>query len=100
DQRRGRRRHPADLPRAAADERVPRGRGGPRPDGRGSAVGRSGAGGAALQGAEDPGGRAVSGTTAAELAAELAAGTVTSVEATRKHLDRIAEVDGQVHAFL
>ena len=39
-------------------------------------------------------------TTAAILADELAAGTVTSVEATQRHLDRIAEVDGRVHAFL
>ncbi len=38
--------------------------------------------------------------TAAELAAELAAGTVSSVDATRAHLDRIAAVDGDVHAFL
>jgi aspartyl-tRNA(Asn)/glutamyl-tRNA(Gln) amidotransferase subunit A len=39
-------------------------------------------------------------TTAASLADELAAGSVTSVEATQRHLDRIAEVDGRVHAFL
>ncbi|MFT4213124.1 MAG: Asp-tRNA(Asn)/Glu-tRNA(Gln) amidotransferase subunit GatA [Microbacterium sp.] len=38
--------------------------------------------------------------TAAELAASLAAGEVSSVEATRAHLDRIAAVDGEVHAFL
>jgi aspartyl-tRNA(Asn)/glutamyl-tRNA(Gln) amidotransferase subunit A len=48
----------------------------------------------------------VSGTTdwtrrtAAELADALATGEVTSVELTRAHLDRIAEVDGAVHAFL
>ncbi len=42
----------------------------------------------------------MSRTTAASLAEDLAAGTVTSVEATQKHLDRIAEVDGRVHAFL
>ena len=30
----------------------------------------------------------------------LAAGEVSSVEATQAHLDRIAEVDGGVHAFL
>ena len=42
----------------------------------------------------------MSRTTAAELAEALAAGTVTSVEATQKHLDRIAEIDGRVHAFL
>ncbi len=38
--------------------------------------------------------------TAAELAARLAAGEVSSVEATQAHLDRIAAVDGDVHAFL
>ncbi|MFL6156577.1 MAG: Asp-tRNA(Asn)/Glu-tRNA(Gln) amidotransferase subunit GatA, partial [Marmoricola sp.] len=38
--------------------------------------------------------------TAAELADALAAGETTSVEITRACLDRIAEVDGQVHAFL
>jgi aspartyl-tRNA(Asn)/glutamyl-tRNA(Gln) amidotransferase subunit A len=39
-------------------------------------------------------------TTAAWLAEELEAGRVTSVDVTQRHLDRIAEVDGQVHAFL
>lgn len=38
--------------------------------------------------------------TAAVLAEKLASGEVTSVEATRAHLDRIAAVDGDVHAFL
>lgn len=38
--------------------------------------------------------------TAADLAAKLSAGEVSSVEATRAHLDRIAAVDGEVHAFL
>ena len=38
--------------------------------------------------------------TAAELADALAAGDATSVELTRAHLDRIADVDGAVHAFL
>ncbi|WNB84780.1 Asp-tRNA(Asn)/Glu-tRNA(Gln) amidotransferase subunit GatA [Cellulomonas sp. ATA003] len=38
--------------------------------------------------------------TAADLAARLAAGEVSSVEATQAHLDRIAAVDGAVHAFL
>ncbi|MFT3799266.1 Asp-tRNA(Asn)/Glu-tRNA(Gln) amidotransferase subunit GatA [Microbacterium sp.] len=37
---------------------------------------------------------------AADLAARLAAGEVSSVEATQAHLDRIAAVDGDVHAFL
>ena len=38
--------------------------------------------------------------TAAEQAAALAAGEVTSVELTRAHLDQIAAVDGDLHAFL
>lgn len=38
--------------------------------------------------------------TAADLAAKLASREVSSVEATRAHLDRIAAVDGDVHAFL
>ena len=38
--------------------------------------------------------------TAAELVDALAAGETTSVEVTRAHLDRIADVDGAVHAFL
>jgi len=38
--------------------------------------------------------------TAAELAGKLAAGEVSSREATQAHLDRIAAVDGDVHAFL
>ncbi len=39
-------------------------------------------------------------TSAAELADKLAAGEISSVELTRAHLDRIAAVDGDVHAFL
>jgi aspartyl-tRNA(Asn)/glutamyl-tRNA(Gln) amidotransferase subunit A len=38
--------------------------------------------------------------TAAETAASVASGEVSAVEVTQAHLDRIAEVDGQVHAFL
>ena len=38
--------------------------------------------------------------TAAELSAKLQAGEVSSEEATRAHLDRIAAVDGDIHAFL
>jgi len=38
--------------------------------------------------------------TAADLAAQLGAGEISSVEATQAHLDRIAAVDGDVHAFL
>jgi aspartyl-tRNA(Asn)/glutamyl-tRNA(Gln) amidotransferase subunit A len=37
---------------------------------------------------------------AAALADDLASGATTSVELTQAHLDRIAEVDGAVHAFL
>jgi aspartyl-tRNA(Asn)/glutamyl-tRNA(Gln) amidotransferase subunit A len=38
--------------------------------------------------------------TAAELAGSIASGEVSAVEVTRAHLDRIAAVDGRVHAFL
>jgi aspartyl-tRNA(Asn)/glutamyl-tRNA(Gln) amidotransferase subunit A len=38
--------------------------------------------------------------TAAELAAAVSGGEVSAVEVTRAHLDRIAEVDGAVKAFL
>jgi len=38
--------------------------------------------------------------TAADLGAAIAAGETSSVEATRAHLDRIAAVDGEIHAFL
>jgi aspartyl-tRNA(Asn)/glutamyl-tRNA(Gln) amidotransferase subunit A len=38
--------------------------------------------------------------TAAQMAEALAAGETTSVELTRQHLDRIAAVDPDVHAFL
>ncbi|QOR69588.1 Asp-tRNA(Asn)/Glu-tRNA(Gln) amidotransferase subunit GatA [Ruania alkalisoli] len=38
--------------------------------------------------------------TAADLAGRLRSGEVTSVEVTQAHLDRIAAVDGPVHAFL
>jgi aspartyl-tRNA(Asn)/glutamyl-tRNA(Gln) amidotransferase subunit A len=38
--------------------------------------------------------------TAAELADALATGGTTSVELTQAHLDRIAAVDGDIHAFL
>jgi aspartyl-tRNA(Asn)/glutamyl-tRNA(Gln) amidotransferase subunit A len=38
--------------------------------------------------------------SAAELAEALRAGEVSSVEATQAHLDRIAQVDAAVHAFL
>ena len=38
--------------------------------------------------------------SAAEMAAALSAGELTSVELTQAHLDQIAKVDGDVHAFL
>jgi aspartyl-tRNA(Asn)/glutamyl-tRNA(Gln) amidotransferase subunit A len=38
--------------------------------------------------------------TAAELVGKLEAGEISSVEVTQAHLDRIAAVDGDVHAFL
>ncbi len=38
--------------------------------------------------------------TAAELADALASRTISSVEVTQAHLDRIAAVDGQVHSYL
>ncbi|MFC5947669.1 Asp-tRNA(Asn)/Glu-tRNA(Gln) amidotransferase subunit GatA [Pseudonocardia lutea] len=38
--------------------------------------------------------------TAAELAGRIHSGEVSAVEAAQAHLDRIAEVDGEVHAFL
>ncbi|MBD3752374.1 MAG: Asp-tRNA(Asn)/Glu-tRNA(Gln) amidotransferase subunit GatA [Micrococcales bacterium] len=38
--------------------------------------------------------------TAAELAASLVSAEISSVEATRAHLDRIAAVDADIHAFL
>ena len=38
--------------------------------------------------------------TAAERASSLASGEISSVEATRAHLDRIAAVDADIHAFL
>lgn len=38
--------------------------------------------------------------SAAELAAELSEGNLSSVEATQAHLDRIAAVDGDVNAYL
>ena len=38
--------------------------------------------------------------TAAEIAAAVAAGEVSAVEVTQAHLNRIVEVDADVHAFL
>lgn len=38
--------------------------------------------------------------TAADLAEKIHTGDISSVDATRAHLDRISAVDGDVHAFL
>ncbi len=45
-------------------------------------------------------GTALTALTAAELAARIHAREVSSVEVTQAHLDRIAEADGEIHAFL
>src|ERR1700733_13084485 len=42
----------------------------------------------------------LTGLTAAQMAAAVAAGEVSATELTQAHLDQIAAVDGQVHAFL
>ena len=38
--------------------------------------------------------------TAAQMSADLASGAVTAVDLANAHFDRIAAVDGDVHAFL
>ena len=38
--------------------------------------------------------------TAVDLATKIKSGELSAVEVTRSHLDRIAEVDGEIHAFL
>src|SRR5690606_17890456 len=63
-----------------------------------------------LPGERDPGGGAVSAApaapvelttaSAAELSGLLAAGEASSAEIVQAHLDRIAAVDGDVHAYL
>ncbi|MGW4365246.1 Asp-tRNA(Asn)/Glu-tRNA(Gln) amidotransferase subunit GatA [Nocardia takedensis] len=42
----------------------------------------------------------VTTSTAAELAARIHAREISSVEVTQAHLDRIAQADGEIHAFL
>src|SRR5690606_20766498 len=72
-------------------------------DARAGAAERTGRRGRPFPRHRDPGRRAVSDIirwTAAELADRLQAGEVSSREATQAHLDRIAAVDGDVHAFL
>ena len=39
-------------------------------------------------------------STAAEMASALAAKEISAVDLTKQHLDRIASVDGKLHAFL
>ena len=39
-------------------------------------------------------------STAAEMASALAAKEISSVDLTKQHLDRIASIDGKIHAFL
>ncbi len=51
-------------------------------------------------GSEAPSGSDLTRRTAAELAGLVATGDVSAVEVTRAHLERIAEVDERVHAFL
>src|SRR5690606_15040870 len=70
---------------------------------RGSVGGCAGSRSAAVLGAADSGGGTVSGVedlTAAEVAAKLAAGELSSAEATQASLDRIAATDEAYHAFL
>jgi len=50
--------------------------------------------------AQELAGAGLTSGTAADLATVLAAGEVSAVEVTRAHLDRIAAIDGDVHAFL
>src|SRR5690606_14540558 len=100
-----RRRHPAHVPRGAAAERVPPRRAAPGPHPGAGAVRRPRGGGRPLPRAADPGGGGMSGAdltrkTAAELAALIHSREVSAVEVARAHLDRIAAVDGRVHAFL
>ena len=45
-------------------------------------------------------GSGITRSTAAELAARIASGEVSSVDVTQAHLDRITDVDDAVHAFL
>ncbi|MGW4635726.1 Asp-tRNA(Asn)/Glu-tRNA(Gln) amidotransferase subunit GatA [Nocardia sp. NPDC004415] len=51
-------------------------------------------------GGRETGGRELTTLSAAELAAKIHAGEVSSTEVTQAHLDRIAAVDGELNAFL
>ena len=98
--RRGRRgRHPADVARRAADERLPPGRGRARPHAGAGALPARPPPRTAVPRAADPGGGGMTELdlitpTAAELAAKIHRGEVSAVEVTQAHLDRIAAVDG------
>src|SRR6201996_5625554 len=103
----GRRRgDPADLARPAADQRVPRRRAASLPAGRCRALPGSCGRTAAVQGSADPGGGLTTMSTdltrltAAELSDELASKNVSATEVTQAHLDRVAGVEPDVHAFL
>src|SRR5699024_376174 len=103
----GRRRRARNFPPDPADERAPRGRGRPDPArGRGPRPGTRRRGRSDRRTADPGGGRIVVDSTdltrltAADLAAKLTAGEVSSVQATQAHLDRIAAVDSRIHAFL
>ncbi len=43
---------------------------------------------------------AITGQSAAELAEKIHSGDLSAVEVTQAHLDRIGEIDGELHAFL
>ena len=107
DHGRRRRRRAADLPRAAADQRLPRRRrhalaSAPRrssPARPRSSSSASRCRGSWATSSEHPH-RPAAQPAPPTLAAALAAGDTTSVELTRASLDRIEAVDGAVHAFL
>ena len=97
-------------PRAAAVERVPRGRVAAIAATRGNTGRRPGRRADAIPCAANPRGGGVSPQspapseiirlTAADLASKIKSRELSAVEVTQAHLDRIAEVDGEIHAFL
>src|SRR5690606_9539065 len=100
---RGRRRgRAAVVARSASDQRLPSRRGATVPDARAGPLGRSRRRGRPLPGAAHPGGGGMSliRKTAAELGALIASGEVSAVEVAEAHLDRMAEVEPKVRAFL
>src|SRR5690606_5104816 len=99
-------RRAAHVARRSAGERVPARRAAPGAD-PGAGAGRCpGEPGRPLPRPAHPGGGAVSGPdelihrTAPALAGLIRTKEVSAVEVAQAHLDRIAEVDGSVHAFL